>query len=249
MDLFPNIRRHEYEFLDGGLDTALIERQVTLRSELLMLYPDLERYTRAVIGRFAKELSSGPRSASRVMNLLEPIRVTALVAVFSARKAVWREILPEQGRSGNICVKWTPPRVPTESNYPTAPETLEDFERAYPLMTALLPREDDFKGDLPIFIDYTRKEALPREQALTPDDVRHALHLALQPEFFLPFPRLARFIDERAHRAYQSFRRGGAREGVATRAYQFAQLLPTIGAGAMVNLAARAFTVAEAVDS
>lgn len=57
-------------------------------------------------------------------------------------------------------------------------------------MTALLPREDDFKGDLPIFIDYTRKDALPREQAFTPDDIQHALHWPCSRSFLSPSPGL-----------------------------------------------------------
>jgi hypothetical protein len=249
MDLFPNIRRHEYEFLDGGLDTALFERQAMVRSELRMLYPDLERYFQEVLCRFATETTPSVKSASRSMDLMQPIRLTAIIAVFSVRKAAWRNILPEQGRSGMILAKSTVPPPAESSVPPQVDEMLERFRTAFPAMKALVPHEDDFKGDLPLFIDYARKEALFREQTLRPDDIRHAVYMTLEPDFMLPFPRLSRFIDERAHRAYQSFRRAGARDDSAARAYQFAQLLPTIGAATMVHHCARARRIAQAVDS
>ena len=249
MDLFRNIRRHEYEGLDGGLDTGLFERQAMLRSELRMLYPDLERYIQASLCRFADEMTPSLKSASRSMALVETVRLTAMIAIFSVRKAAWRELLPEQGRSGTWRTNRVHATLSGSTDLPESCEILAEFESAFPAMRALVPQTLDFKGELPVFIDYARNEALSKEQTFGPEDVLHALHLVISPECLAPFPRLTCYIDERAMRAYQSFRRAGAGGAAAECAYQFAQLLPSIAAAAMVRQASLARVVPEAVDS
>ncbi len=248
MDLFPGLPRCEYESLDGGLDTSLFESGYLLGSKLRWVYPHLERYIHLSLCRFAAAMPVHRDDLGRVETLMKPVQQTSIIAALSVRKAAWRELLPEHGRSGTLLTKCNGPLPKDDSDTPQTDEMVEHFEREFPGLEALIPRSRDFVDDGPFCIDSRRLDGLSPEQTLDKDDIRHALYMALEPQFLDPFPRLTRFIDERAWRVCRGFRRRGATGSIAALIYQFAQLQPTIAAGTTLHLIQKAFSTTEPVD-
>lgn len=233
MDLFGRIDRSEYEALVGGLDTSLLEQKDLLRSELSFLHPVLERYLHGSLYRFAGDIGSSLKDPMTTSVFLEPIRTTAFIAAFSVKKAAWRELLPEQGRSGTLLTRRVEP-VAESLDSPPISEMLGHFKVAYPGMKSLLPRARDFWVGGPLYLDFGLLEGISREQTLEKRDICNGIYLTLEPELLSPFPRLARFIDDRAMRAFRASKRLGADDRAADRVYLFAQLMPTIAAGTML---------------